>query len=80
MITVYGKPSCVQCDATKRAMDQRGIRYRYLDLTTDREAQARVAEFGYRQAPIVEVGPDRHWCGFRPDLIREITPGMQDAE
>ncbi|PYE84168.1 hypothetical protein DFP88_103536 [Pseudoroseicyclus aestuarii] len=41
-------------------------------MTKDAEAMDRVTELGYRQAPVVVAG-DRHWCGFRPELINEIT-------
>ena len=69
MITVYSKPACVQCTATKRKLDLMGIPYREVDLTVDPEAMARVTGWGYRGAPVVEVGPDHHWSGNRPDLI-----------
>ena len=35
MITVYTKPSCVQCTATFRALDARGLEYRSVDLSQD---------------------------------------------
>ena len=31
MITVYSKPSCVQCVATTRELDRKGIKYDYVD-------------------------------------------------
>lgn len=72
MITVYSKPGCVQCDATKRRLTERGIFFLAVDLTEDAEAMARVESWGYRQAPVVEVGPDHHWYGYRPDLIDKL--------
>lgn len=67
-ITVYSKPACVQCTATTRALDARGLAYDVVDLTLDAEAMARVQAMGYRQAPVVIAG-DAHWAGFRPDMI-----------
>jgi len=67
-ITVYSKPACVQCTATTRALDARGLKYDVIDLTQDADAMARVTALGYRQAPIVIAG-DVHWAGFRPDMI-----------
>lgn len=32
----------------------------------------RVADFGYRKAPVVVVGRDHYRCGFRPDLIAQL--------
>lgn len=68
MITVYSKPACVQCTATTRALDAKGLNYRLVDLTEDAEAFAKVTALGYRQAPVVVAG-GAHWAGFRPDLI-----------
>lgn len=34
-VTVYSKPRCVQCEATKRALTKAGINYDEVDLTTN---------------------------------------------
>lgn len=71
-ITVYSKPACVQCTATTRALDARGIAYDVVDLTIDATAMAKVTALGYRQAPVVVAG-DAHWAGFRPDMIGRLS-------
>lgn len=71
MITLYTKPNCVQCDATKRALDKAGLAYSVVDLTQDASALEKVQQWGYRSAPVVVAG-DGHWSGFRPDKISEI--------
>ncbi|MBL3704685.1 glutaredoxin-like protein NrdH [Sulfitobacter sp. BDSS02] len=71
-ITVYSKPACVQCTATTRALDARGLNYDVVDLTQDAAAMERVQEMGYRQAPVVIAG-DEHWAGFRPDMIGRLS-------
>lgn len=71
-ITVYSKPACVQCTATTRALDARGLAYELIDLTEDAEAMARVTSLGYRQAPVVIAG-EAHWAGFRPDMIGRLA-------
>lgn len=73
-ITVYSKPACVQCNATYRALDAKGITYDVVDVTQDADALAYVTEeLGYSQAPIVVVDDDDHWSGFRPDHIDRIA-------
>ncbi|MFT4190472.1 MAG: glutaredoxin-like protein NrdH [Comamonas sp.] len=71
-ITVYTKPSCVQCNATYRALDRQGLAYEIVDLTQDAAALQRVKDLGYQQAPIVIAGDD-HWSGFRPDKISALA-------
>jgi glutaredoxin-like protein NrdH len=71
-VIVYSKPACVQCTATTRAMDAKGIAYDVVDLTEDAAAMTRVTELGYRQAPVVIAG-ENHWSGFRPDMIARLA-------
>lgn len=68
-ITVYSKPRCVQCDATKRALDMAGIDYEIIDVTEDATARERIMNLGYLQAPVVIAGED-HWSGFRPEKLK----------
>lgn len=61
-VTVYTKPSCVQCTATYRALDSKGIDYDVLDLSEDPAALEQVKSLGYLQAPVVITDQD-HWSG-----------------
>lgn len=71
-IIVYSKPACVQCTATTRALDAKGLAYDIVDLTEDADAMSHVTGLGYRQAPVVIAG-DSHWSGFRPDMIANLN-------
>lgn len=71
-VTVYSKPQCVQCDATYRALDKRGIAYTSVDISKDRAAQEMVRDLGYMQAPVVIAG-DTHWSGYSPDRIAKLA-------
>jgi len=71
-ITVYSRPACVQCTATTRALEARGIDFDLVDLTEDAAAMELVRGLGYRQAPVVIAG-EAHWAGFRPDMISRLA-------
>ena len=71
-VTLYSKPFCVQCDATKRALNKAGIAYDVVDITEDAEALAMVKSLGYVQAPVVITSED-HWSGFRPDKVKALA-------
>lgn len=71
-ITVYSKPACVQCNATYRALDAKGIDYQVTDVSEDADALEQVKSLGYMQAPVV-VADEDHWSGFRPDKIDELA-------
>lgn len=71
-VTVYSKPACVQCDATYRALDKKGIEYTVVDISVDVDALERVRALGYFQAPVVVAG-EQSWAGFRPDQITALA-------
>ena len=70
-VTVYTKPGCVQCTATYRALDNKGVQYEVRDVSTDETALEQVKALGYLQAPVV-VTADDSWSGFQPDKIAAI--------
>ena len=71
-ITVYTKPSCVQCAAVFRALDKHAIDYRTIDISVDPAARDYVMSLGYLQAPVVVISPGSHFSGFRPDRIAQL--------
>lgn len=72
MVTVYTKPACVQCNATYRALDKKGIAYQSLDISEDADALERLKALGFQQAPVVEA-PTGSWSGFNPGKIEELA-------
>ncbi|KPD02181.1 glutaredoxin-like protein NrdH [Moellerella wisconsensis] len=68
VVTIYSKPNCVQCNATYQALERKNIPYRVIDLTQDNTALDFVRQLGYQQVPVVVVG-QKHWSGFRPDML-----------
>ena len=72
-ITVYTKPACPQCNAVFRTLDKMGVEYHRVDISTDPEAREYVMALGYLQAPVVYIGPDNHFSGFRPDRLRALA-------
>lgn len=75
-LVVYSKPNCVQCTATYRALDTKGIPYRVVDVTENDEALEYVKELGYSSAPVVVVDEQDHWSGFNPIEIDRIAAHM----
>ena len=76
-VTVYSKPQCVQCDATKRELRKRGMEFTEVDIAESDSAREYVTEeLGYFQAPVVVVEDgtvEAHWSGFRIDQIKRIA-------
>lgn len=72
MTTVYVKPSCVQCDATKRLMDRLGVEYDTVDITKDLDALEKILSMGFKSAPVVITDNDA-WSGFNPDKVGQLA-------
>jgi glutaredoxin-like protein NrdH len=72
LITVYSKPACQACIATKRQLDKEGLEYQMIDVTKDPTAREYVESLGYLSAPVIVAGED-HWFGYRPDRIHALA-------
>lgn len=72
-ITVYGKPGCMQCTMTKKALEKNGIAYQDVDITEVPAALAYVEELGYAQVPVIVASDENHWSGFQPQKISALA-------
>ena len=70
-ITIYTRNDCVQCHATKRAIESRGFTYELINLDLTPEAADELRSLGFRQLPVV-VTEQESWSGFRPDMINRL--------
>ena len=71
-ITLFTKPACMQCNATKKALDRAGLDYDLVDISVDTQARDYVMALGYLQAPVVEANGE-HLSGFRPERISSLA-------
>jgi glutaredoxin-like protein NrdH len=78
-ITVYSTPDCRQCKMTKNWLNTKGVSFDEVDLSESPADLEAVKALGYGSAPVVLVNDDgdtqneKHWFGFRPDLLEEFT-------
>lgn len=72
MTTVYTKPSCVQCDMTKKMLDKIGVDYETVDIMEDSDAMEMILGMGFKSAPVVITDTDS-WAGFNPDKINSLA-------
>lgn len=76
VVTVYTKPSCVQCDATKRWLDSHGYKdgYALEDAIANVDALKQILDVA--AAPVVKVfdkltHETTTWTGYNPDLLKK---------
>jgi glutaredoxin-like protein NrdH len=65
-------PACVQCNQTKRLMDQLEIRYEEIDLRERPDLTASFKEMNHLTAPIVVAG-NEIWSGFKYERIKGLA-------
>ncbi|MDV0595431.1 MULTISPECIES: glutaredoxin-like protein NrdH [unclassified Enterobacter] len=71
-IIIYTRNDCVQCHATKRAMESRGVAFEVVNIDQQPEAADILRAQGFRQLPVVVAG-ETSWSGFRPDMINRLA-------
>lgn len=76
-LIVIGTESCVQCNATIRDLEAKGIDHVKVDASTLPTAEldelrAKTHAGQKLQLPVV-ITPTQIWTGFRPDLIETLT-------
>lgn len=77
-IIIYNRNNCVQCHATKRAMESRGMVFEMVNIDQQPEAAETLRAQGFRQLPVVIAGETR-WSGFRPDMINRLSAQAASA-
>lgn len=70
-VTVYSKPACVQCTATKRWLDSKDIAFVEDDAIANLEHIQALLRF--KQAPVIRVvdtnGTATFWYGHNPEEL-----------
>lgn len=77
VVTVYTKPGCKPCEATKRDLAKLAVSFTEVPIDSDPGIAAAAAELGLSSAPIVcadteWTGP-LMWAGYRPDHIAKLV-------
>ena len=75
VVTVYTKPACPQCNATKKALAKFGLEY--TEAPIDDQVLDAAMELDIASAPIVCASVDgvevEPWGGYRPDRIQALA-------
>ena len=72
MITVYSKPSCMQCEFSKKYLNDKGIEFKEINVFEDNEALDSLRDEGFTQMPVVDVNGEFH-TGFQPNLLAKAV-------
>lgn len=80
MLKIYSTKTCPWCFKAKQFMDEEGIDYQEIDVTTDADGQRDlIALTNQRSVPVVVLG-EKFVLGFDPDGIRQLNKAANSAK
>lgn len=82
-VTIYTKPGCGPCAATKHAMESRGVPFETVNVMDDDAALDAIKGLGYLTVPVVLVQDGHaaeHWGGFQLDRIADLAGKLRMQE
>lgn len=72
LVTVYSKPNCPPCNATKRFLTMNGVEHEVIDISEDPSALEYALSLGYKETPVVVTSDGQHWSGHRPTMLDKV--------
>ena len=72
MITIYSKPNCMSCEFAKKYLNEKGVKFKEINVFEDKEAMQYLLNGGYSQLPVVDIDGEFH-TGFRPDVLSKVN-------
>ena len=70
-ITVYSKPNCHSCEFAKKYLNDKGVKFKEINVFKDAEALAMLRDKGFSQMPVVDVNGEFH-TGFQPNILAKV--------
>ena len=62
----------MQCSFAKKYLDDKGVKFKEIDVFKDEEALAMLRDKGFSQMPVVSIDGEFH-TGFRPDVLSKVN-------
>lgn len=72
MVTLYSKPNCPKCMASKRDLDKLKVEYVYVDVSEDFDAYTYLKSRGILSMPFLETDTES-WSGYKPERIKALV-------
>lgn len=82
-ITMYTRPGCGPCVATKRHLEKVGLEHTTINTAQDSEARDYLIARGFRESPVViaTVGDQEFaWSGYRADEIAALSYVIKETQ
>lgn len=73
MVVVYSKSNCMQCNFTKKFLEDKGVPFTSKDVEVNEEALEEVRQLGFTSLPVVIADGIEAFHGFRPDMLSRLA-------
>ncbi|MGX7390532.1 NrdH-redoxin [Dolosigranulum pigrum] len=73
MVVVYSKSNCMQCNFTKKFLEDKGVPFTAKDVEVNEEALEEVRQLGFTSLPVVIADGIEAFHGFRPDMLSRLA-------
>ncbi len=71
-IIIYSKVNCMQCNFTKKYLEDKKVDFEVRDVEKSNEALEEVKALGFQSLPVVVAEGFEAFSGFRPDMLDKI--------
>lgn len=72
-ITVLSKNNCMQCEFTKKFLNDNNLEFEEINVEEDSGAMEYAKLLGFTSMPVVLVDGMDPWGGFRPDELMKLV-------
>lgn len=63
----------MQCNFTKKYLEDNQIPYKEMNVEENQEALERVKSLGFQSLPVVEIEGEEAFFGFRPERLAQLA-------
>jgi len=71
--TLYSADNCMQCNFTKKLLDDRGIKYEPINIDEQPEAREKLKREGFMSIPVLKNQDDQLIAvGFQPQVLNSL--------
>lgn len=72
-VIVYSKNNCMQCNFTKKYLEDKQIAFKEYNVEENEEALHRIKAMGFQSLPVVEIEGEEPFFGFRPERLARVA-------
>ena len=78
-ITIYSKHNCMQCQFTKKFLEDLNIPFTEVNLSEQPEQAEVVKALGFQTLPVIAAEGQEPFGGFHPDKLNQLAESFGES-